>query len=193
MALNFGIIIKVSDLKAYYELECKDLDVISVKVLKFIADESISGQRGWIFLNTKKLLLAVPELMIFFQKLKLQPMEASITVLDSDLSIHVDTLPIVAKINFPIQNTKGWLNRWYQLDADILNNCPDVVDHLGFTKKDVSGVVDKMSLIAEVPDQSKVIVFNSAHPHSVIKINPIEVPRVILSITLYNEPLHLLK
>jgi hypothetical protein len=56
VALNFGIIIKVSDLRAYYELECKELDVISAKVLKFIADESILGQRGWIFLNTKKII-----------------------------------------------------------------------------------------------------------------------------------------
>lgn len=183
----------MSDLKAYYELECKELDVISTKVLKFITDKSISGQRGWIFLDTKKLFLAVPELMMFFKKLKLQPREASITLLDNDLPIHVDVLPVVAKINFPIQNTKGWVNRWYQLDAEILNNCPDMVSDLGFTKKDVSDVVDRMSLIAEVPDQSKVIVFNSAHPHSVIKIDPIEVPRVILSITLYNEPLHLLK
>jgi hypothetical protein len=183
----------MSDLKAYYELECKELDVISTKVLKFISDESITGQRGWIFLNTKKLLLAVPELMIFLKKLKLHPMEASITILYDDLPIHVDTLPVVAKINIPIQNTKGWVNRWYQLDKDVLNSCPDIVDKLEFTKKDVSGVVDKMTLLAELPNQPNAIVFNSALPHSVIKLNPLEIPRVILSVTFYNEPLHLLK
>jgi hypothetical protein len=183
----------MSELKAYHELECKELDVISTKVLEFISDKPISGQRGWIFLDTKKLLLAVPELMIFFKKLKLYPMKASITVLDDDMPIHVDTLPVVAKINIPIQNTKGWANRWYRLDNDVLNNCPDVVDQLGFANKDVSGVVDKMLLIAEILDQSKALVFNSAYPHSVIKINPMAVPRVILSITFYNEPVELLK
>lgn len=183
----------MSDLKAYHELECNELDVISTKVLKFISDESVSGQRGWIFLDTKKLLLAVPELMIFFKKLKLYPMSAAVTVLDNDMPIHVDTLPVVAKINIPIQNTKGWANRWYRLDQDVLNNCPDIVDRLGFANKDVSGVVDKMSLMAEVLDQSKVMVFNSAHPHSVIKINPTAVPRVVLSVTFFNEPVELLK
>jgi hypothetical protein len=183
----------MSDLKAYHELACENLDVISAKVLDFIGQELASGQTGWIFLNTKNLLLAVPELTTFFKKLKLYPMEASITILYDDLPIHVDTLPIVAKINIPIQNTKGWVNRWYQIDKEILNNCPDIVDHLGFTKKDVSGEIDDMTLTAEIFDQSKVIVFNSAYPHAVIKIDPIVTPRVILSVTFHNEPVDLLK
>lgn len=180
-------------LKPYHELECEELDTISAKVLTFITSELESDKTGWIFLNTKNLLSAVPELMKFFKKLKLHPMEASITILYDDLSIHVDTLPVVAKINIPIQNTKGWVNRWYHLDKHVLDNCPDIVDRFGFTKKDVSGVVDKMSLIAEVPDQPKAIVFNSAYPHSVIKMNPIQVPRVILSVTFYNQPLEFLE
>lgn len=180
-------------LNAYYELECEELDAISKKVLDFISIELASDKKGWIFLDTKKLLVAVPELMTFFKKLKLHPMEASITILYDDLPIHVDTLPVVAKINIPIQNTKGWANRWYQLDTDVLNNCPDIVDRLKFTKKDVSGVVDKMTLLAELPDQPKAIVFNSAYPHSVIKLTPLEVPRVVLSVTLYKEPLELLR
>ena len=180
-------------LKPYYELECEELDTISKKVLTFISSELMSDKKGWIFLDTKKLLLAVPELMKFFKKLKLHPMEASITILYDDLPTHVDTLPVVAKINIPIQNTKGWANRWYQLDTDVLNNCPDIVDRLEFTKKDVSGVVDKMTLLAELLDQPKAIVFNSAYPHSVIKLTPLELPRVVLSVTFYKEPLELLK
>ena len=180
-------------LKAYRELACDELDIISNKVLKFISSELSSGKRGWIFIDTKGLLLAVPELMKFFKSLKLYPMEASITILHNDLSIHVDTLPVVAKINIPIQNTKGWVNRWYSIDKDILDNCPDVVDHLGFTKKDVSGAVDHMQLISELPEQSMPIVFNSSYPHSVVKLNPDQLPRVILSVTLRNEPIDLLK
>lgn len=183
----------MSDLKAYYELDCENLDIISSKVLNFISTDLASGKTGWIFLDTKSLLSAVPELMIFFKKLKLYPMEASITVLYDDMVVHVDTLPVVAKINIPIQNTKGWANRWYQIDTSVLNSCPDMVDYLGFTKKDISGVVDSMTLMTEILDQSKAIVFNSALPHSVIKLNPIEMPRVILSVTFYNEPLELLK
>jgi hypothetical protein len=180
-------------LKAYHELECEDLDTISSKVLNFISSELESDKQGWIFLDTKNLLLAVPELMKFFRKLKLTPMTASITVMHNDLAIHIDPPPVVAKINFPIQNTKGWANRWYQLDEDVLNTCPEIVDHFGQPKKDVSGVVDKMALIAEILDQPKAIVFNSAHPHSVIKLNPLVVPRVILSVTFRNDPLELLK
>jgi hypothetical protein len=180
-------------LKAYHELECTQLDVISEKVLKFISNELSSGRSGWIFINTKELLLAVPELMMFFKQLKLYPMEASITILRDDLLTHVDTLPVVAKINIPIQNTQGWVNRWYRLDKNVLQNCPDIVDHLGFVKKDVSGVIDHMTLLAELPEQSNPIVFNSSYPHSVNKIDPIELPRVVLSVTFHNEPIGLLK
>ena len=46
-------------LKAYHELECEDLDTISSKVLNFISSELESDKQGWIFLDTKNLLLAV--------------------------------------------------------------------------------------------------------------------------------------
>ena len=62
----------MSDLKAYYELDCENLDIISSKVLNFISTDLASGKTGWIFLDTKSLLLAVPELMIFFKKLKFE-------------------------------------------------------------------------------------------------------------------------
>jgi hypothetical protein len=183
----------MTNLKPYYKLECDELDIISSKILNFISDELASEKTGWVFLNTKNLLLSVPELMTFFKKLKLYPLEASVTILYDDLPIHVDTLPMVAKINIPIQNTKGWVNRWYQIDAEVLNNCPNIVDNLGFTKKNVSMAVDQMTLLAEIPDQSTAIVFNSSYPHSVIKIDPVEMPRVILSVTFCNEPIDLLK
>jgi len=183
----------MSDLKAYHELACENLDVISAKVLDFIGQELASGQTGWIFLNTKNLLLAVPELMTFFQQHKLRPMDASITVLYDDFSIHVDTLPVIAKINFPIKNNQGWVNRWYLLDNHILDACETIVDHLGFHKKDVSTVTDKMTLMAELRDQSRPIVFNSGIPHSVIKQDAVDLPRVVLSVTFFNEPLDQLR
>jgi len=179
--------------KAYHELECDELEIISNGVMKFLSNQLLLDKKGWIFLDTIHLLSTVPELMKFFKKLELYPMEASVTILRDNFSIHVDTLPVVAKINIPIQNTKGWINRWYQIDTDILSKCPDIVDHLGFTKKDVSREIDHMSLIAELADQAKPIVFNSAYPHSVIKVNPVELPRIVLSVTFRNEPIGLLK
>ena len=102
----------------------------------------------------------------------------------------MDTLPVVAKINFPIANTQGWANRWYQIDQKTLDACPKIIDHLGFPKEDISGL--QLELQAEILDLAQPIVFNSRTPHSVNKINPVELPRVIASFTFRNQPTHLL-
>jgi len=180
-------------LKPFHRLKCDNLEIIQQKVLSFIDADLKSYRTGWIFINTKELFQQIPELVEYFKSLKLKPREASVTILYDDFPIHVDTLPVVAKINIPISNTQGWSNRWYHIEQGVLESCPDVVDHLGFTKKDVSGAVDKMILKGEVLDQSDPIVFNSSIPHSVIKLNPTHFPRVVLSITVFNEPLELLK
>ena len=104
-------------LKAYHELECEDLDTISSKVLNFISSELESDKQGWIFLDTKNLLLAVPELMKFFRKLKLTPMTASITVMHNDLAIHIDPPPVVAKINFTCSGGSSRESALYRKDS----------------------------------------------------------------------------
>ena len=79
-------------MKAYTELTCENLDIISSQIMEFIADDIISGKSGWVFLDIKQLLKSVPELNNFFRQHKLHPMDAAVTILYDDLTTHMDTL-----------------------------------------------------------------------------------------------------
>ena len=88
----------------FKELECDDIEVISSKIYKFLessTDLISSGTLGWQFLDHKKLFKEVPELIKFFAKYKLIPNSASVVILTEtgQLPLHVDELPVVAKIN----------------------------------------------------------------------------------------------
>ena len=179
-------------LKPFVELDVPDLSVIQTKFLSMIGGELESGKKGRVFLDTKKILLGIPELTNFFKNYKLYPYEVSATILYDDLVRHIDTLPVAAKINIPIINTTGWVNRWYHTDPTELSSCPIITDRFGFKKEDVS-VLDNIPVLAELYDQPKPIVFNSRIIHSVNKLSPNLTPRVVASITFINQPIELLK
>jgi hypothetical protein len=121
---------------------------------------------GWQFIDCKSVLKHVPELMLFFKNHNLLPRHAAVTIIETDehLPRHRDEPPVVAKLNLPVINTKGWINRWYE------NN----------------------QVIAEYADMTNPIIFNSQIEHSVEKIAPEQLPRIIASFTFHNEPLDLL-
>ena len=157
-------------MKCYVTLPVANMHVISQGIYHYLQTHSevlTSTDYGWHFIDCKKLLSTVPELLDFFRQLNLIPRHAAVTVItdDTHLPKHIDELPVIAKINLPVINTQGWANRWYQGDK----------------------------LIAELLDMDQPIVFNSQIAHSVEKITAIEMPRVVASFTFYNEPVDLLK
>jgi hypothetical protein len=156
-------------MKYFVELECNDIDVISANIYKFIKDEGVLDNinYGWNFVDCKRLLSQNTELVNFFKLHKLLPRHAAITVVteSSHLPRHIDELPVIAKINIPVINTRGWANRWYVNDT----------------------------VVAELMDMQLPIVFNSQIEHSVDLINAEQLPRVIASFTFHNEPMDLLK
>jgi hypothetical protein len=157
-------------LKYYIELSCDNVNDISAEIYKFLQEETDlinSDKFGWNFIDCKLLLSHSPKLLNFFKDYKLIPRHAAITIVSEShhLPIHIDELPVIAKINFPIINTQGWANRWYENDQ----------------------------LVAELLDMKLPIVFNSQVAHSVEKITATIVPRIIASFTFHNEPLDLLK
>jgi hypothetical protein len=104
----------------------------------------------------------------------------------------VDELPVVAKINFPVRNTTGWANRWYSVGEDDLGRCNKQKNQFGKDVEVLSSIpASSFSLIAEIKDLNKPIVFNSRIPHEVVRIDG-ESPRIIASFTFVNEPLRLL-
>jgi len=183
-------------MKAYVEIECEDLDIIQSKIYNFLLNDTdliSSKAKNWQFLDTEKLITSIPELVKFFLKNKLYVQNASVTLLYEDLPLHVDTLPMIAKINIPIKNTQGWVNRWYEYNEDIakLSRTKNQFDN---EQEDVSELDEsKLKLKSEIYDLTKPIVFHSRIPHSVIKLTATELPRIVASFTFVNQPLDLLQ
>jgi hypothetical protein len=157
-------------MKCYAELTCNDVDAISDQIYQYIANNTDilnTTKFGWHFIDCRALLNHAPSLTNFFKVKKLLPRHAAITIVtESDhLPLHVDEPPVVAKINFPVRNTTGWVNRWFDHDE----------------------------VIAELYDLKQPIVFNSQIAHSVEKILETTLPRLVASFTFYNEPIKWLK
>ena len=157
-------------MKSYVELKCENMLSISQGIYKFLQTQTnilILNQSGWHFVDCPTLLKFVPELAEYFQQLKLYPRHSAVTIVkdNSSLPRHADEPPVIAKINMPVLNTKGWSNRWFDGDQ----------------------------IIDELVGQDQPIVFNSQIPHSVVQFGKVEVPRIVASFTFHNEPLELLK
>lgn len=157
-------------LKYFVELPCENVEIISAEIYNFLqtkTDVLTNIKFGWNFIDCKQLLNDVPKLLEFFKEHKLVPRHAAVTIVEEDIHLpkHIDELPVIAKINFPVINTQGWANRWYE------NN----------------------QLVAEVLDMKLPMVFNSQVEHSVEKTTATIIPRIVASFTFHNEPLDLLK
>lgn len=157
-------------MKYYTVVECDHTQVIADKIYNFLKTQTELLQVinfGWNFIDHIAVLEQVPELFEFFKNKKLVPRNAAVTIIETNkhLPRHIDQLPVVAKMNFPVINTQGWANRWY-------------VDN---------------KLVAELQDMPTPIVFNSQIEHSVERTTAIKIPRIVASFTFYNEPLHLLQ
>jgi hypothetical protein len=151
-------------------LPWNNVRAISAGIYNFLQTETDllnTKQFGWHFVDCKKLLDRVPELVDFFKQYKLLPRHAAVTIVSENkhLPKHIDELPVIAKINIPVLNTQGWANRWYENDQ----------------------------LVAELLDMEQPIVFNSQIEHSVEKTTAIEIPRIVASFTFHNEPTELLQ
>jgi hypothetical protein len=153
-------------IKPYVELACDNVAVISDKIYRCLAPID-SYKFGWNFVDINTILDNGPELRDFFKQYKLVPLHAAITLVadDTHLPQHIDELPVVAKVNFPVHNTQGWANRWYENDL----------------------------MIGEVLDMPLPLAFNSQIAHSVERTYAAEVPRIVASFTFKNDPVRLLK
>jgi len=182
----------------YIELEWDPdtLSIISANIYKFLQTElTTNGAIGWQFVDCKKLLKQNPELLQFFMKYKLIPKDAAVTILTEtgQLPLHMDELPVIAKINIPVINTLGWVNQWYSISDNDLKNCPTTINQFGKEVEDLRKLpAELFTLAAEIHDLNKVIVFNSRIPHVVNKTTATTTPRIIASFTFHNEPLDLL-
>lgn len=185
-------------MKSYYELPYNNTDLISVQILDYLKHNTSLLTRKpdvpWNFLNRDSVLESAPILLDFFKQYKLIPRDISVTVLYEDLALHYDTPPVVAKVNFPILNTANSVNRWYTISDEDFQRLPRIADPFGREHEDVSQLPkDRLTLFGEYYGMTNPIVFHSRIPHEVILLENAVTPRIVLSCTFHNEPIHYLE
>ena len=190
------------NLKPYHELECPDdlQKVISEKVINFLQTKTdfftrLDELSLWNKLNSLEVIRDVPELVKYFQSFNLKLREVALTVCNSNRNagLHIDELPVTAKINFPILNTQGSRNLWYDVPDELMSQVKPIINEFGSFYYNLDSVnLDKCKKIAEV-EVLKPIVFNSQIPHMIDMSQCQEFPRLVLTCMFFNEPINFLK
>lgn len=183
-------------MKPYAIIDLSDemVSVISNEIYRYVMYDTrimMESNLGWQFLDTVVLLSKCPTLVKFFKERKLLVRDSAVTVSidNTQLPIHIDEAPVVAKINFPVACTRGWANRWYYIPEDELKACPRIQNQFGKEIIDLSAIKNP-KIIAELVGMDKPIVFNSSIPHSVDKIvDKIAGQRIVASFMFHNEPI----
>ncbi len=160
-------------MKSYFILDCEKQQKIADSLYGYyVGITANKPPKGfWTHLTREEIknYLTIPGLEItkWFDVLGLKVRDMSYTVINEQISTgpHVDEPPVVAKINFPVLNTKGTYNVWFNENG-----------------KEIDRV-----------ECDKPIVLRSDVMHTVEMSADAVFPRIQFSFCFYNEPLHLLK
>jgi hypothetical protein len=185
-------------MKPYQILDCPNLKIIQQQVLSWIHNQSndiIKSPHLWNKVNTRSLIKECPTVYDYFNSMKLKIRETSLTVINKkeDATLHIDELPVTAKINIPICNTKNTFNRWYEIPKSLMDETKPIINKFGkkfYSFKNVD--YSKLKLIGEVELLSP-IVFNSQIAHNIVLGENCNIPRIVLASTFFNEPIDFLK
>ena len=185
-------------MKPYHILPCTNLETIQKEVYRWIQSQDknfLQKKSLWHKVNILDILPSTPSLTEYFLSLNLKPREVAFTVVtdSKNVSLHIDELPVTAKINIPISNTKNTFNQWYELPNELMSTANIKLNKFNkkyyfFENIDYS----KLELIGEV-ESTQPIVFNSQIAHNIIFKEGCKFPRIVLSCTFFNEPLNYLK
>ena len=182
-------------LKAYTVIDCPVQSIIQQKTVEFLKTSTDLFERKdlelWNKIDTVALIRAVPELPEFYRSIGLKLREVAITVWNSrkDVPLHIDELPVTAKINFPILNTEDTYNEWYTVPKELLATVSPVINQFGTAYYDLKQIdLDKCTKIAEVV-VTQPVVFNSQIPHCIRITEQAKFPRIVMPCTFFNEPI----
>ena len=185
-------------MKAYHKLDCDNLEEIQNQVLAWINFRNpkvLKSNSLWNKIDTVDLIRSTPALTNYFQLLDLKIREVALTIINhpQDTYLHIDELPITAKINIPILNTRNSVNRWYEIPYEILSTTDPVINKFGkkyYLFKDVD--YTKLKLLGEI-ELLTPVVFNSQIAHNIVLGENCLFPRIVLACTFFKEPLFFLK
>jgi hypothetical protein len=188
-------------LKPYHQLDCPDdlQKTISEKTIDYLKIKynilNLKKPSLWNKLDTVEFVRAVPELAQYFKTFNLQLREVAFTICVSNenAGLHIDELPVTAKINFPILNTQDSRNLWYQVPAELMAQVTPIINKFGAAYYDLSEVdLSKCQQLASV-EVLKPVVFNSQIPHTIDMSKCQLFPRVVLTCMFFKEPVNFLK
>jgi len=160
-------------MKSYFILECPHQQKIADSLFGYYVGITAYNKpkQFWNHLSRQQIVdyfsISNNPLKKWLDELGLRIRDMSFTIYNEDINTHIhrDEPPVVAKINFPILNTKDTYNVWYDND---LNE----IDRVECTRP---------------------IVLRSDILHTVEIGKSAVFPRLQFSFCFYNEPLHLLK
>jgi hypothetical protein len=186
-------------LKPYAIVDCPVQSTIQTKTVEFLTTQTdlfdhLDTLSLWNKLNTADYVRAVPELVQWTRDLGLRLREVSITVCNNnqDVGLHVDELPVTAKINFPILNTAGTYNEWYRVPKEIFDAVTPIVNKFGNAYYDLELVERSQCELVGRFELLQPVVFNSQIPHSIEMKSAKYFPRLVLACTFFEEPIDFL-
>lgn len=185
-------------MKCFYKLSCEHLGDIQQQTLEYLNNHTNllkenSGQL-WNKIQTIDYIKHCPSLVSYCKSLNLAIKEVSFTVVweSTQIYLHIDELPVTAKINFPILNTDNSTNLWYKIPNNLFQQYPPIINSFNqkfYSFKDID--LSKCEILEETSlDQP--IVFNSQIPHTIKILDNSKFPRVVMPVMFFNEPLHYL-
>jgi hypothetical protein len=186
-------------LRPYAPVDCSVQSTIQTKTVEFLKTKTdlfdhLDDLSLWTKLNTAEYVRAVPELVKWTRSLGLRLREVSITVCNSNenVGLHVDELPVTAKINFPILNTAGSYNEWYRVPKEIFDTVEPIVNEFGSAYYDLESVDLTQCEQVGCFELLQPVVFNSQIPHSIRMQSATDFPRLVLACTFFEEPISFL-
>ena len=160
-------------MKSYFILDCEKQQKIADSLFGYYT--GITANRKvtefWNHLSREEIqdYFAIPNNLTkaWFDELGLKVRDMSFTIYNDQIStgIHRDEPPVIAKVNFPVLNTRDTYNVWYD---------------------DYANEIDRVEC-------DRPIVLRSDILHTVEIGATACYPRLQFSFCFYNEPLHLLK
>ena len=151
-------------MKMYFELEDEQLAQIVTETKQYLHRHRslLESKFFWNQIDTKDFLLESTTLIDYCLTKNLIIREVAMLVVQNRYTVplHIDHGPVVAKIDFPIQNCLGTRTEWYNMSEQLLD-----------------------SVEMKVPT-----VFNSTVPHRVVCDDSAKFPRIVLSCMFQREP-----
>jgi len=158
---------------------------INQQILNFVAEKDLvnTSQHFWNPIPAVEFLQSVTLFHPWLAQHQLKLHSIAVTIgkkLDC-CGIHIDTPPAVNKLSWPVLNSRGTFNRWYQ---PLVENPTVQVNELGgrsYLDANELEEIGRMEVIGPC-------VINAGIPHDVWIQKPAQFPRIGLQCMLFQEP-----